>query len=286
MDGNSLVLRQAIPIALCGSVNRWTAGIVAHFESNTYRHARLLSLVMIAFLVACIGCGCGPRPKSSASNPLGEAPPPGQIPNPFPDIGWPASSATPFNVPRSLLSGTDTATLGQVADKLTATLTAAGYAKIAFFERKTGFAVVTPLEQIQEDGSPVRSEDRFRWQPSICYSGLYGYFHVLLRAQHGMYRVIVFIVDDSDIATTQSAPTGLQARDWSYKGADALKQSTRDKEFGPSHQCSVRIYQFYRPTGDFEDAQWCESKASAEAHLIKSNIWSKEAIDAAKIKAK
>jgi hypothetical protein len=82
-----------------------------------------------------------------------------------------------------------------------------GCSKFSYFYAPYGFAMLTGVEQIKADGSPLDAPRRWLAEPAIDFS-LANYMHLLLSAPVGRYRAIIFVVtteeySPSDIRLTR-----------------------------------------------------------------------------------
>ena len=163
----------------------------------------------------------------------------GQIPS-FP---WPPPQAsTDYVLPRSVLQGIDT--LGAIEVRLTHALDACGYAERSYFGVPGGFALVTRMEQFNDDGSCIKGSDR--WNISLKPSSfdLADYLRALFWGRSGKYRIIVFIVTDQVVAESGHGAASGTARQWLRTGAKYLPPALAAKPFSRDHRCTALIYEF------------------------------------------
>lgn len=170
---------------------------------------------------------------------------PGGFPFQWPPKSW--SAAKTLN--RSYFEKCHT--LSDVDVKLTLALDMAGYSDQNYFAIPGGYVLVTRLEQIDEQGNPLKAAAR--WQISTatpCFS-LVAYLKALLFATTGFFRVTAFAVTDQDFNPTVQAPTRDQALKWI--GAPHLPVNAGKTIFSKQHQVTALIYEFRKPeNGDAE----------------------------------
>ena len=146
----------------------------------------------------------------------------------------------------------DDGNLKDAASRLTQALSKAGYVQRLYSAPdcgNCGFALVTRLERINEDGSPVDGLDRFRpvgeEQPGTFIS----YLKSLFKAPTGYYRMIIFVVTD-DVYVPDSEPIASAAE------AERILQSGTIPKLAPYSNCGfvgksidALIYEFRMEPG-------------------------------------
>ncbi|QRN97940.1 hypothetical protein JRI60_02335 [Archangium violaceum] len=176
-----------------------------------------------------------------------------------PEFPWPPPApSTSTVIPGNLLpSPTPESTLGQVADHLSKALQAQGYVEMAWFRVPQGFALVTQLEHIREDGTPVPPPDRWgdRLKPARIRS-LRDYLRGLFVAPEGRFRLIVFLVTSATVSLGEPAERE-KAMAWLSSGSLVLDRTTGAQPYTSNHKAQVLIYEFEKPS------------TSAQANLVK-----------------
>lgn len=163
--------------------------------------------------------------------------------NTIPAFPWPPPQAsTDYVLPKKMLAGITT--LGQADEKISIALATCGYAEKSYFSVPGGFALVTRLEQFNEDGSCIPGSDR--WNVSLKPStfSLSDYFQALFWGRKGQYRIIVFIITDQPFYESKDRASQDAARRWLRTGAKYLPPDLSGQAFGPDHRCTVLIYEF------------------------------------------
>lgn len=140
----------------------------------------------------------------------------------------------------------ETANYGDVSRLIEAALSIGGYERFAYFRVPGGFALVTQLEQIQENGEPVKPSSA-RWNAAIAGPrpfDLATYIHRLFFARVGYYRVLVFTVLGEPI--TLGGDTLAEDPDWIGEGATGLPRVLKEERFTEDHDVTVLVYEFER----------------------------------------
>jgi hypothetical protein len=189
-----------------------------------------------------------------------------------PVFPWPPPRPSALYVlPNNLLvpSTTQPSTIGQVSQRLTNALDAAGYAEIGYYALPSGFVMATQLEQYQDDGSPGIP----RWSSAapVIHFSIKQYVRDLFEAQPGHYRVVVFIVTNQPFVPSRNDVSPAVIRGFVGDGLVWLPPEIDGKTFTPAHHCVAFIYEFKQEadgTCDFV----APSELTAIAHLDKAGI--------------
>jgi hypothetical protein len=209
------------------------------------------------------------RPPAPAAAPRGNSSSSTAAAGPtLPDFPWPPPTASAFyNLPRNLLQGR--ATIGQAADTIVAALERTGYVERSFFRTQAdGVALVTRLESINDDGTALAEGKRW---PTLqdskdLISAVKGLFYV----DRGLYRVIVFVLQDRPFVQSPSGVSGQQALSWLRTGANMLPREVADRPFDKG-ECSVLIYEF---ASDGTAVRRIDSSLTGKQHLEKAGVMS------------
>jgi hypothetical protein len=103
-------------------------------------------------------------------------------------------------------------TLADLNQHLLKALDSAGYLSYSYFTVPSGFALVTQLEQIQEDGTPVPGDARFSEERPLVSWTLIALGRALFIAREGHFRIIVFIVSPIPFSPGENVPSGRKRR--------------------------------------------------------------------------
>jgi hypothetical protein len=191
----------------------------------------------------------------------------------LPEFPWPPPGASAWaEIPDELIAqrAAPRPTFGLVRDRLARALDAAGYTQRSFFRVPNGFAVVTQLERIGDDGVPARA----RWYVSAGVESfsLEQYLRRLLFAEAGRYRLVVLVVTDVSISASGPNIAAREAAEMADKGFMNLPAEVAAAEYSANHRSTALIYEFRkRPTGDPEFVK--PSPLPGRDHLVKARIW-------------
>jgi len=224
-------------------------------------------LLLALALTAVVGCG-GSAPTAQVGT--------GTPGDPIPAFRWPPPVASAEAViPAKLLSARCEPTLGDVARELERALEAAAYErKWSYSSVPNGFALVTHIEQIREDGTP--SPEAARWStdpPSARELGLLEFLKALAKAPPGFYRVIVFVVTDQTWDRQGDRPTEAEAKKWLARGHVRLPPSIGDRPYGERYETTVLVYEFVKQAADAEASLVEDSATRARDHLERAGIF-------------
>ena len=190
----------------------------------------------------------------------------------LPSFPWPPPKfSAKTAIDRALLEkSTGDTTLGDVDRRLRSAFDANDY-EIGYFKAPGGYALVTRMESIENDGSPKTDG---RWliarQPIKKFS-LSAYLGALFGADPGKYRVIVFAVTTASVVGSNQQPTSNDAESWFLQGEDILPNEVAKQEFSRRHRCVALIYEFARPSKESDPRQVAPGM-TAKVHLTKSGL--------------
>jgi hypothetical protein len=156
---------------------------------------------------------------------------------------------------------------------LVSALNKCGYGRKSYFAVPNGFALVTQLEQINEDGTSKSKSERWlvEVQPFRDFS-LIGYLKALFTAKRGYFRVIVFIITDQPFSQKESKVSKAQALNWLSSGYDKLPVDIGGLIYTKNHETTALIYEFMQPGHKKKGIVKYPGKFTGEEHLLKSNI--------------
>ena len=163
--------------------------------------------------------------------------------------------------------------LGDVDKLLMDALSKAGQVERSYFSVPGGFALVTRLEQINPDGSPMAGADRW-----VTTAGplrkftLDAYIKALFGSAPGYFRVIVFTVTDQPFSATGKAITEGEAIGWLDDGFDHLPQEIAVLPYTATHVCNALIYEFETDGGPNAPTVIRPSRLGGLVHLQKLGI--------------
>ncbi len=153
------------------------------------------------------------------------------------------------------------------------TLESAGHYETSYYSVPDGFALVSRLEQIEEDGSPMplpaRWETRVR---SIGRFTLGDYLRALFVAPPGYYRLVVFIVCPHPFAQASHSISRDIAESWLRFGANALPIELALQPYTDHFICTALIYEFEKLDTQKEPILRQPGRLDARTHIVKSGI--------------
>lgn len=193
---------------------------------------------------------------------------------PFP----PPKASTYVEIKRNLLfaDSAKSMTLAEVNDTLDQALTKAGYVEKSYYQVPDGFALVTRLEKINEDGSP--KPEQARWVGAKEKQRIFSisdYLKQLFTANPGYYRIIVFIVTSQSFSQDgKQTVSREEAMNWLTEGNLQLPESIAQKSYTKQHKCTALVYQFERPNSAAQETiLLTPSSVPATSHLTRSGLF-------------
>jgi len=199
---------------------------------------------------------------------------PDALPN---DLDWPPPAPSTFvALPRPLLTTGlgPTPPLNDVGRRVDNALDAAGYTEKAYFTVGCdGWAIITRLERIGVDGTPVEGQ---RFDPPEAGEkwSLGSYISRLFYAPPGYYRQIIFVatpreVDPDEMATLEGRE---QIEEIAEEGAEEMIQLDPETTFTSGHKLYALIYEFRAENEETVEVRR-PSPVEATAHLTRSGIY-------------
>lgn len=168
----------------------------------------------------------------------------------------------------------DAKTLSQVESKLTKALNNCGYLERRLFYVKGGFAMVTQIEQIKEDGYCLEAN---RWNTKPVREetfSLTSFFSSLFTSKPGYFRVFVFIVTDEPLVPKPRSITREEAMGWLTGAVSKLPPKIGQIAYTNATNAVAFVYEFTVNEADKKASLSHPSTIGAEAHLRNSKILS------------
>ena len=135
----------------------------------------------------------------------------------WPALAWPVPKPNVLgNVTRAISVDPSRNTMGGIRAALEERLSGGGYARRARFAVAGGFAMITPLERIDEFGRPAAGGARWAKGKEPCKTFSFfseDYWRMLLTGDNGRYRVMLIIVADS-VEAANYAPSEVDVERW------------------------------------------------------------------------
>ena len=192
---------------------------------------------------------------------------------PWPPPGYSAfASLTLGSLERSV--GNDLL-FGDVDGRIRSAFSRAGYEQRSYFTVPDGFAIVTGLEQIDEDGYPVSAG---RW-PSFGEPVRFTqfspaeYLDALSGAPEGRYRVFAFVVTSTPAGDSGTPVARDTARIWSVDDAKRLPYELASRPYTDKHVTTVYIYEFVRPGVGAAAIPMLPGRLTGRQHLERAALW-------------
>lgn len=153
------------------------------------------------------------------------------------------------------------------------TLESAGHYETSYYSVPDGFALVSRLEQIEEDGSPMplpaRWDTRVR---NITRFSLGDYLRALFVAPPGYYRLVVFVVSPHPFAQSSQSISRDIAESWLRFGANALPTKLALQPYTEQYICTALIYEFEKFDTQKKPILRRPGRLDARTHIVKSGI--------------
>ncbi len=185
---------------------------------------------------------------------------------PFP----PPPCCSPREIPRA--SFATIKNLGEVADKLTKALDNEGYNYRTFMSVPNGFALVTQMEQYNEDYTH-RADNRWADAPmKAAFVGYMDYFKSLIFPTKAYFRTFVFIVTTHAFNLQGKPISKNEAGAWYNSGINRLPKSIADLPYTEGVTVTALVYEFIVPDSNRKPNQKCPN-VDTQLHLEKSGIW-------------
>ncbi|MCI4645727.1 MAG: hypothetical protein MRY64_13185 [Hyphomonadaceae bacterium] len=257
------------------------------------RYKSTIALLIATSTLALASCASAPEPEPYTTAPETAGPgsetaaPLPTNPNVEPcDIGelkvfdWPPPEpSTKVSIPRGLLLlgiPEEDKTLGTVAQRLEAALVDAGYVEFGYQATDcAGFALVTRMEQIDDEGKPLQGTARFEPPSDEAPWSLGGFIRQLIGAPPGYYRQIVFVATTRPYeAENLAPPPSREDLDQMVENADAqaLPESMAAEPYTPAHKLHVLIYEFEKRR-DEDPMQLMPSRLAGVTHVEAAGIY-------------
>ncbi len=138
-----------------------------------------------------------------------------------------------------------------------------------------GFALVTRIEQINENGTSKKKPDE-RWglkTKKLSEFTLHNYIKALFTPNIGYYRVIVFIVTPHAFSQINKSVSRDQALSWLNSGSTNLPALIGNLEFTEEYVCTALVYEFEHLDVEKEAIIKRPGRLPAITHLEESGIW-------------
>jgi hypothetical protein len=195
-------------------------------------------------------------------------------PSGLPAFPWPPPRYSAFAaIDRGWVAPGPQPTLADVARRLDSAFDATGYVERSYYWIPGGFALVSRIEQIRADASPVDPPARWAVATPRVRDGFLDHLRALFNAAPGFYRVIVFAVTDRDFAAGPRDPTSDEARRWASGGSLRLPAEVGARPYSDRHDTTALIYEFERPADQSPPHVTVPSNSPGRIHLERAGLW-------------
>jgi len=185
------------------------------------------------------------------------------------DIPYPKPSSF-YQIPWNKFSQNIERNFITIDSVLSDALLKCGYLEKSYYYVAHGFALVTQLEQINEDGTSKQNPERWSTRLNNNLNDFRSYLKSLVHPPKGYFRVIVFLVTDVDLNAKNDVLDEKQAKDMVLGGNVALPASYRNLPFTNSHRITALIYEYKITQGIAPEL--VDNEPPGELHLEKAGI--------------
>jgi ribose transport system substrate-binding protein len=188
---------------------------------------------------------------------------------------FPPKATATVEVPLHLIK--EGISLGELAERLGRVMDSVGYVEKSFYSLDAvdnkGCAIVTHIEQIKADGTPV-AEGRWSFElPNYAIFSVQTFLAALFTAQPGYYRLIALVVSEKPLVEKPNPLSPSQAEELIH-GPKSPPPSLRTIPVTSAYRCIAYIYEFERPTRSHDPAFMKDSPdVTAQTHLASTGLW-------------
>lgn len=195
----------------------------------------------------------------------------------LPPFWPPPEMSTHQKIPRELIVGKPPAalTLAQVAERVERALSHNGYSSPGYYSVPNGFAMLTQLERINPDATPVPPDRRWKVKlspASLASFNLMAYLKALLGKDPGLFRVIAFVFTAEPIVASEVKPEMDEAKYWVSQGGTTLPRKFAAQPYASDMIATALIYEFEIPAPGAAPRQRKPSEHNGYQHLKAARI--------------
>lgn len=209
-----------------------------------------------------------PPPQSESPPVQSESPPPQS--ESLPNYEWPPETPS---WTYQILQGSDGSgvSLYDIGERLYLALRSVNYFEYSYYRAPGGFVMVTRLEAIDTQGTPLQGERRFLLPNDDRDFEFADYIRSLFFAPTGYYRFIAFVVTDKPYVASPDVLSETTALNRLQGGATGLSEGFRHIPFSSSHRIDALIYEF-RKTGDANVKTLVPGRIPPDSHMGQSGL--------------
>lgn len=197
----------------------------------------------------------------------------------IPNFPWPPPKASAISeLPDNFLRGVNSEQLylRDIDSHISSALKETGYFEKRYFAVPDGFAIVTRLEQINEDGTPKALPQRWAIDVGPLREFTFAaYFRALFTSNPGYFRVIVFIVTHFPFSQSDIKIDKTQAIKWLHEGLNKLPESIGKISYTRNYSCTALVYEFKKERSEEPDSVkiLLPGRFTGRTHLVSSKLW-------------
>jgi hypothetical protein len=227
---------------------------------------RRLLTTLRSFAAVCgllIVAGCASKMQSATSAESSAAT--------LPSFPWPPPQASATVVlPAQFFEGAGRNR--DYADRLSRALNEGRY-EYRYFGVPDGFAIVSRIERISDDGGLVEEDRRWSLSEGVQYRSLADFLRGVFIPPEGYFRVIVFVVTDTEFSQSPAAPTTIDALAWLRTGFNSLPEAVASAEVTSGTRCTALVYEFRGRGFDAQATVLQPGRFDARHHLLTGRVW-------------
>ncbi len=218
------------------------------------------------------------QPKNGAPESMAAASAPPAAHEPaMPSFPWPPPRASASQVvPLQFFTeaGVAELTLGDVERQIRDALDSTGYFERSYFAVPQGFAIVTRIEQINDDGTPKSGDERWSASPGLAGAReLVKYLRGLFTTRVGRYRTIVFVITPVPFSLSDAVVSREEMDNFIAEGFNILPTSVAALPFAPGFACTALIYEFEARENQQIANLIAPSQLLGRMHLERAGVW-------------
>ncbi len=166
--------------------------------------------------------------------------------------------------------------LSDVDNRLHAAMDKCGYTTSTYYPLESGFALVTRIEQINPDGTPLPGDNRWSLETERNCESFFGAFKnymsaLLIGKKPGYFRVIVFMVTSQEFSQSGISVTDEEAKEWFTKGLNVIPRSCKFIPYTNNFSVTALIYEFKITS---HTSELVIPSFTGKIHLQRSKLWS------------
>lgn len=199
-------------------------------------------------------------------------PPPGQSGIPVYPV-WPPESPTWQFSLEPIIGSRTGMSLGDAGNRLQRAFGQAGYLEHSYYAVPGGFAIVTRIEQMDDDGDRLEGSERYELPGTRARDSLSSLLYSLfVNAPPGYYRYIVVVVSVRPFATRNRLLDDEEALRRLRSGANSLSSIYSRVPFSDDYNVDALIYEFRWDGADGEVRMLEPGRVSPQNHLTRTGL--------------